>query len=118
MTDTERTAARAAIATLDVVERELAAAIAPVRDWFESDEDAPRPLLEIVRDIVKELSRPRCLTSCGRLSRWCCSASARDQVYVRLRGDHGPGNVANSALTLDELEARWKRCCGGIESET
>lgn len=41
--------------SLMIRESDVREALAPVLDWFQSEEDAERPLVSILRDVVQEL---------------------------------------------------------------
>lgn len=42
-----------------VTEEDVRKALAPVIDWFQSDNDHPRPILDILKDVAEELDRDR-----------------------------------------------------------
>lgn len=44
---------------LMIAESAVREALAPVLDWFQSDEEAERPLVDILRDVVQELVADR-----------------------------------------------------------
>lgn len=55
----ELTPVGAARLVADAAIKSLRAALEPVLDWYQSDEQPPRPLPDIVRDVVTDLQKDR-----------------------------------------------------------
>lgn len=94
--------------------REIGEAIAPVLDWFQSDEHPPRPTADILRDVVEELRNDRqdVLRMSAALRR-CVSALDGLLGDRDLPEDDRPGVVAmrEAMAALDGCRGAASRAC-------
>lgn len=75
-------------------------ALAPVLDWFQSDEHEPRPTLDILRDVVAELQMDRqvslkAMEACRKFLKACRCVDIHH---------HGFGPAFDAAMEATQLE--------------